>query len=259
MATFTQAASLVTTVDGKSFDLGPITPVNGDLLVLVLLGTGSTEVPQVNGVGPDGPVEFTASSLSNTTRQVWVSNRRVRAVPITVQVRYYSSQSTGLIARLLQLTGMTKAGASAFRQNAAASGSGATVPTINFTIAPLTSNPVLACVRNGTNPATLTEPAGWTENVDSGFATPTTGGEVALKDSGFVSTQVLYASVSASSWGATIVEFDASVPATVGDPGVSTTEAQTWVGNYPYPNSGIRIKQFPKASTIPDPAGYLPI
>jgi hypothetical protein len=56
----------------------------------------------------------------------------------------------------------------------------------------------------------VTEPTGWTEHADTGYNNPTSGMEVASRDSGFTSTSIIWGSNSASNWGAIIAELDSS-------------------------------------------------
>jgi hypothetical protein len=74
----------------------------------------------------------------------------------------------------------------------------------------LTGNVTLGFLANGTNPATMTEPTGWTEAADLGYATPTTGVHAVHRDSGFTGTTITWGSTTGGSTLDIILEMDTS-------------------------------------------------
>jgi len=119
-------------------------------------------------------------------------------------------QTTGQVIFIAELTGMSSTGASAVRQTAKQDNiTGPATPGPTFASACLTGNPTLAALGiEGVNPATVTEPSGWTERGDTGYSNPTTGAEYATRDSGFTGTQIQWQS-SESIFCTMIVEFNA--------------------------------------------------
>jgi hypothetical protein len=69
-------------------------------------------------------------------------------------------------------------------------------------------------VGNSSSPAGIAKPTSWTEQVDVGYATPSTGLEYASRNSGFTGTTITWASTSATVWGAISVELDTSAAPT---------------------------------------------
>lgn len=72
----------------------------------------------------------------------------------------------------------------------------------------LTTNPTLWCEIVGSNPPAITAPTNWTEDLDTGFDTPSTGVECAIRNSGFTGTTVT-GGTSKSAYGSLVMEFDA--------------------------------------------------
>jgi hypothetical protein len=83
---------------------------------------------------------------------------------------------------------MSRVGVQAVRQNIGESSATESPPTITFESTTLTENPVILAMMCENNPATATEPTGFTEADDTGWATPTTGVQVCWDDSGNTAT-----------------------------------------------------------------------
>lgn len=123
------------------------------------------------------------------------------------------SNTAGIVA-IVAISGMSRAGISAIRQSGVLSDrSAATTPFATMTVgSALTGNLVLGAVANASNPAGMTPPASFTERQDVGQATPTTGLEVATRDSGHFSNTVTWGSTSATVNCAIAVELDTTAP-----------------------------------------------
>jgi hypothetical protein len=92
-------------------------------------------------------------------------------------------------------------------------GAAAATPTCVLNSAALTTNALIGAVFNGTNPATMTPRASWTERADVGYATPTSGLEVMSRDSGETATSIAWGGTSASAFCASVFELDITAPA----------------------------------------------
>lgn len=199
---------------------GAFTPALNDLLIVAVVasGTADTAPTLTNSAG----LTFTlitrsAYSASANSIYIFVSNALVSsATSQTVTVDCPADSATGTIIFVEAVAGMTRTGLGAIlqfarQQNQSAGGT----PTAVFGANVNTNNVTIGVVGNSSSPAGLTPPTSWTEPAstgDLGFSTPTTGGEVVFRDSGFSSTTVTWGSTSATVFGTIMIELDTSVP-----------------------------------------------
>jgi len=204
------------TTNNANYTTGSFTPAADDLLVSFVVVTGNTNTGSLS------------DSLSGTWEHVGSYAKAasadrlhafVRVTPATASAMTAtwtrSGATSGGIVTVLRVSGMSRYGLDAVRQFQGQSNQSAATPAPAFDVAALTGNPCLGFVANATNPAGMTEPGSWTERSDTGYNTPTTGSEVASRDSGFTGTTVTWGSSSASAFGSMIIELDASVPVLV--------------------------------------------
>jgi hypothetical protein len=202
---------------------GAFTPSLGDLLVVFVVvsdvataNVASGTLTCSTGMTFDKDTTNWIASFASSAHQVYmfVSTSLVSsAVSQTVTFDNAADTGSGTVIFVFSVSGMTNVGAAAVRQVGKQSNVSGT-PGPAFGSNALTGNPILGCVGNSTSPAGMTAPTGWTEPAggDLGYSTPTTGGEVVSRDSGFTSTNVTWGSASASNCGAIVAELDASVP-----------------------------------------------
>jgi len=194
---------------------GAFTPTAGSLLVAFVFGSATSV-----GVGTfstSAGVAFVKAGTSAAAGgnahalHCFVATSFAAASSQTATFDSTGDQTTGQVIFIGELTGMSFNGATAVVQTAKQDNiSGAAAPAPAFAAAADAGNPVIGCVGiEGANPATITEPTGWTERGDTGYATPTTGAEYVTRDSGFSGTTVTWGS-SESIFCSMIVEFDAS-------------------------------------------------
>jgi hypothetical protein len=126
-----------------------------------------------------------------------------------------ASTGGGLCA--MRISGMTRAGAAAVRsvgvtaQFAKQENQAAGTPAPVFPTAPLSANMCIGAVLTASNSTTNTiPPTGWAEQADVGFNTPTTGLEVATRDSGETNTTISWTGATATGFASIIIELDAS-------------------------------------------------
>lgn len=220
-------ATVATTVDNTTFTSASFTPTVGDLLVVCIRVTGTIGSAPVltasaNSItfGTSGsPLinQFTNASAHKDI--VFVANQFVPSSPsaMTVTVVLTSGDTaSGCIMGVFAVTGMTLAGTSAVRQFVAPDNTpsvSAAPASVTLPAAALTTNPLLGF--SGTiSTGGMTPPTGWTELLDQSYSTPTTGGEVAVINSGFTGTTVTTGSNSTVG-GWAVIEFDASAPTTL--------------------------------------------
>ena len=122
---------------------------------------------------------------------------------------------------MLRVSGMSIAGLSAVRRIGVASyntggqstGTLGTTPAPVLAATPLSANPIITAVANGTNSATtVVQRTGYTEDFDNGYNVPATGLEVSHLNSGESSATITYGGTTATAFASFAIELDASVP-----------------------------------------------
>lgn len=213
MASWTHAVATASTSNVEIYTSGSFTPAEGDLLVVVISISGTT-APFLGPVTTSTGITFSYVGEATPRTLVFVANSLVPASPsaMTAQWDGTGDSGTGCTIIVARLAGMTRTGLSAVRQfKTQNSGTSGTTPSVVLDAACLTGNPTVAAVGiGGVNPAAITEPSGWTEQADTGFASPAVGQEYATRDSGFTGTTVTWGSTAGGSFGAIVVEFDTS-------------------------------------------------
>jgi hypothetical protein len=198
-----QASAAATWTASASF-----TPAAGDLLVIFVAANSSDLAPGVSDTQGLGWTVVAQGVTGPKRVTCLVSNTRAAAVAMTFTMSF--SASCAGVAACARVAGMTRAGASAVRQAANAAGAAAGTPVFGtFGVAVLTANATIGGLVNGTNPATVTPPVGWTELLDDGVATPT-GFEYNSRNSGATATATSYGSTSATAWATASIELDIS-------------------------------------------------
>lgn len=227
MAAFTSAGSTFNTTGGSTTVVA--TPVLDDLIIVIAassgLAGGTTSVTDNNsdGFGTYTQIDVDRTGFSTTgVLTMWVRHRLIRSASSTT---FTAAQvgSTGGGLQVCRVSGMSIVGLGAIRgAGGQSSGTAATAPapillrrtgsTFAGTQAALTGNLCIGAVANGTNPAGMTAPGSWSESVDLGYATPTTGLETAFRNSGETGSTITWGSNSGSIFASMVIELDASVP-----------------------------------------------
>lgn len=228
MATITHAGTTYNTTAGNKTVVA--TPAVGDLIVVIAPATGVvTSAVSDNQGGTYTQVDSDRTGWSTTGHlSVWIRDALIPAASSTTFTATQAS-STGGGLSVLRVSGMTRTGALALRSNGGQSaGTSGTTPAPVMNQAALTGNPVIFAVASGTNSTTtLTQPSGFTEAFDNGYATPTTGLEVAFVNSGVTSATITAGSTVASAFGSVAIELDTSA---VPGPTITAFETADWTG-----------------------------
>lgn len=205
-ATVTNRGSSWTTTAGNKTVTA--TPAVGDLIVVIAAATGGgpTAVTDTqSGTYVQVDVNRTGFSTSGILN-AWVRTALVPAASSTTWTATETS-STGGGLIVYSISGMTLTGSSAVRSSGGqSSGSALSTPAPVLSLTPLSSNPIITAVANGTTPATFTPRTGYTEDADLGYGTPTTGLEASHKVSGETSATLTYGSVSATAFASIALE-----------------------------------------------------
>lgn len=194
------------------------TPAVGDLIVIIAANTGNTSnaLPTDNNSGGAGTykqVNTCVKATSADTMKAFIRDNLIASASSTTFTHAVGTSSGGGLA-VLKVTGMSRQGLNAIVQSAVQSNrSAGGTPTPVFGTAAQTANAIIGAVFNATNPATMT-PRGtpaYTERVDAGYATPTTGLEVMSIDSGETGTNIAWGGTSASAFCSLALELNTSL------------------------------------------------
>ena len=222
MATVTHAISTASTAGGTSYASGAFTPAADDLLVAFVFATSTVATGTMTDSQSLGFTKVTSAVKGGTahTLYAFVANALAAASSMTVTFDCTGDPASGAIVQVARIAGMSKTGLTAILQSAKLENQSAGgTPTATFPASALTGNPTLGAVGNGTNPATVTNPSGWTERADAGYSVPDAGQEYVSRDSGFTGTVITWGSTSASTFCDLIVELDASGAGTAANAG----------------------------------------
>ena len=190
------------------------TPAAGDLLVAVLAGNSTISV--LNDSQNLGWTQVVSETSTSRRLYILIANTVTAASAMTVNA-VWAAACTGLCG-VARVSGMSRTGLDAVRltgsgrQVGTNTGAAAGTPACSMPVAALTANAGICGMVNGTNPATVTPPTGWTEQADVGGGATVVGTEWASRNSGWTLNSATWGSTSASVWSAVCVELDTTVP-----------------------------------------------
>lgn len=212
---FTRVLGLTSTTGGTSGTTASFTPAADDLLVVFVVATACTAAGRMTDTQNLGwkLVTKRVKATSLDTLYMFVANNPAAASAMTITFDNSEDSADGHAIEIVRVAGMSRYGFDAIKQwsgedNQAA----AAAPNPVLGVAATTTNPMLGAVANATNPAGLTAPASWTELSDVGYATPTTGLEVAGRTSGETGSTITWGSSSATDNCSIVVELDVTLP-----------------------------------------------
>lgn len=191
------------------------TPQGNDLIVIVTEASGNTAdtAPTDNNVNA-GTYSQIVNPVKNTSADkmaVYVRTPLIQQPNSTV-FTHNPGASTGGGLSVYAIRGMSKVGAAAVLQSAVQqnqAGGGTPAPVLGVT--PQTNNPVIMGVFNATNPGGVTIRSGYTSDVNTGYATPTSGFDTSHLNNAEGSTTLTMGGTSASAFCSFAIEFDMSI------------------------------------------------
>jgi len=222
----TFGASHNSSTNGSTYATGAFSAAVGDVLVFGATCTDSlTSVPDPtlsngaatwtkhdeklpNGAGIYSSVLFTGIVTSTITNG-------------TATLDVTGDDATGAGAAIYVITG-----GGSFRQFKYGSGLASSTPTFSGLAALLTDSVYVAFVWNTTNPAGLTPPTSWTEDLDVGHLVPILGTQSCHRDGGETATSIAYGATSASAWVGYFVEIAVSNVGAASGAGVATATSE---------------------------------
>jgi len=205
---------------GSSIDTnsGPhsvtVTPLPNDLIVIVTTATNNTSnaVP-VDDNTHGGVYEQITNAVKNNGVDKLAAYVRTEFIQYTVSTTFTHDPGTssgGGIA-VYAIRGSAKVGLAAIKQSIQDSNKLSATPSPVLGNTPVSTNPVLSAVFNNTNPGGVTARTGYTSDLDTGYATPTSGFDSIHLNSGETSATITWGSSSASNYCDLAIEFDMSV------------------------------------------------
>lgn len=215
MATFTEAGETWNTTAGNKTVVA--TPSSNDLIVVVggasgMAGADDIVISDNNSDGNGTYFRSVRATGGGTTGMldIWVRRNLIGSATSTTFTATITGDTGGGLT-VMRLSGMYHTGYGAVRQSKGENDNTENPPSIAFTEATLTGNPILIAVMCEDNPAALTSPTSFTETTDTGWATPTTGVHVCFLNSGGTSSTYAYQTGGAATDHCEVaVELDAS-------------------------------------------------
>lgn len=213
------------------------TPTAGSLMMAFVFGSGtSISVGTFSTSAGVAFVKATTSAAAGGNAHAlhcFVATSTSAASSQTATFNSVGDQTTGQVIFIFEVIGASGTGASAIQQGAKQDNiAGPSAPAPTFGASANANNVTVGCVGiEGSNPATITEPTGWTERGDAGYNSPVTGAEYVTRDSGFSGTTITWGS-SESIYCDIIVEVKAAVASLPPDgPGIvlqAVSRASVW-------------------------------
>lgn len=223
------AGGTTSTANTTSYASGSFTPTAGDLLVVSVSASDTTDTGSLTA-SANGITFTKITSATRATGQhevvTFVANQLVPGSPAAMTVTFDCSAdaATGAVIMVARVSGMSRTGAAAVRQSAIDNDRTAgTSSTVTLGAACLTGNPTLWAAITAIAGGTWNAPTGWTKQVDNGYATPTTGGQYASRDSGFTGSSLTNTNTTVTT-GTVFLELDTSAALT----SVTVTRSTSW-------------------------------
>lgn len=195
--------------------LSVTTPTVGDLLVIICGASGNTNSAPTCADNQGGTYYLVGTALKNASadtlsvfvRQQFITTTSTHTVTVTTGANT-AGEIVGIAYRSIPNVGQQAIRSSGFQANQA--GGGTPAPALN--ISALTENPTITGCFNGTAGGSVLVPnASWVERQDVSQSTPTTGVEVATRDSGFTGTTITAGGTSATAFASFAIELDADL------------------------------------------------
>lgn len=214
------------TLLGSTFDTSAgnktvtATPAVGDLPVIVegwSNGAAASSTPTDNnsdGLGTYTQIQVCDGNGGIVRAGIFIRDHLVGSASSTVFTSALPTNTGGGLAVLI-VSAMTNISAAAARQSGFDDGdTSGSVPIVPYfsSLPALATNPQIGAVINGSNPAGVTAPTGFTLALNTGWLTPTVGIGIVTLDSGGTASSVTWGGTSATNFGAVAAEMNATAP-----------------------------------------------
>lgn len=197
------------------------TPAVGDMIIIIGVHTGSVSGNTPTDNNSSGAYTQIQAAGNNANADRLIGFRRNSFITSAVSTIFTLAPgtTTGGGLAVFSISGVDKTVAANFAvrsfgiQDSQAAGTPA--PVLSNT--PFISNPIIAAIVNNTSPATMTVRTGYTEVVDVGYSTPTTGIHIMTRDAGETSATITWGSASATGFGSIAIEIQRTPTKSVND------------------------------------------
>ncbi len=253
---------MTVTLKGSLFDTNAgnktvtATPAVGDLIVVVIMSTGAGVTLGVTDNNTDGLGAYTAAGANvthgtNTSKlNIYARNAAVGSATSTVFTAAEAGSNGGGLA-VYSISAAPRFGASAFRSvGSQGSQTLGTTPAPVLSLTPLSGNPIITAVNNGSTPGGVTARTGYTRDVDTSYLNPSTGIDTAWLLKGETSATITWGGTSATAFSSYAVEIDIHSALTAGPLVVAATAADTIAGSTRDAKAGPLVVSAVAADTI---------
>ena len=203
--TITELIEETSTANGTSYaTTGTYVPTaNGAMIACVEASGTVAATPTASGNGATWTLE---AVLNDTTHSVYIFSAPSGASPTTTAFTFTCSSdaATGVVITVLDVVGADTSNVVVQSATDLFGASGTANPV--FASATDAGCAVVGNLRNNTSPAGVTQPTGYTESTDTGYSTPTSGGEVAYHTSPGSFTSLSWGGTSATAGQSAAVE-----------------------------------------------------
>lgn len=216
MAAITVVATTYTTTNATSYTSASFTPANNDLLAVIVRVTGSSLAAPtlVSSAG----TTFTLVSLESFgvggTMYFFIANALSTNTAQTLTYDCTGDAATSCFIKPFRVSGMTRLGTSALRQEVVEEFPTTTTIDPVFASAPLTTNPIICAVATGDLTAALTSPSSFSTAVHDTGSTPNASLWSCKSDSGITSETLTWGGTLSGTALAMHWELDVSASAT---------------------------------------------
>lgn len=209
--TVAKVAELASTSNVNDYAVPAYTPTANTIQVALVCMTGSDGSSVGTFDDSEGAWTKKTHVFAQTVRGFYVFWRKVTGSPVSITPTFHSPSDVGSGCGILiwECDPDTMPSGDPIRQaiNTFGAPSGPyTDFTFTFSSALLTGNGYAVLIRTDNNPVTGAVPSGWTEDLDTGFASPTTGIWAGHRAGGETGTSYITTGTSTSSYEAIAVE-----------------------------------------------------
>ena len=197
MAAVTHLTTSSQTTNSTNYNSGSFTPAASSILFAFVAASGTVAATPYLEASTQDWKRFTLVTSAQwgggvNSLYAYISNGAVSTAS-AMALTWDCSQdaATGAIIQIAQVTGMSRTGLSAIRQFAVQQNNAAsTTPVCTWSVSSLTLNACIAAVAASSSLPGISPMTNWTEQAETGYATPLAGLEYMTRDSGNVSTTV---------------------------------------------------------------------
>lgn len=194
-------AEVASTANATSYAMGAFTPAADSTLVVMVAGIATVAAaPTMTGGSLTWTLEVADLAVGGSVDSQYMFWANTGASPGSTTITFdcTGDAATGCFMTCHQFTGSDVNAASPIRQTVVSNSGGVAVadPSATFASALLTGNGYCAMSVCARNPFVAAPPSGWTEDADTGIATPDRGMTSAFRAGGETGTVITFTATS---------------------------------------------------------------